>query len=85
MVAGKWLPEVRTAAGLTPVDPTVGEVAVDLVVTSVTPTSFTEAGGEVVDILGSGFPASLETSDFTQFAFADGTICTLISSTPTAM
>lgn len=56
-VAGDWTPVLMTSDGVIPVDGSVTPHSVPLTVDSVTPETLNPAGGELVTVVGSGFPA----------------------------
>jgi hypothetical protein len=88
LIAGKWKPKVYDAKGILPVSDSLIEETVALVVTSITPdTNVNPAGGDEITITGSGFPSSLTVGNiaFSLVFNEDGTICDLISTTPTQM
>ena len=63
-----------TSSGLT-------EISVDMSITSVSPTSdLNQNGGDVLTIAGNGFP---NVASYVTVEFADGTFCSVDSSTPT--
>lgn len=52
-----------TSSGIIPVDPAVVTHNVDLVLDSISPSTLNPAGGELVTVYGSGFPAATGTND----------------------
>lgn len=68
-----------TATGLVPVDPLLATLDVALIVDSVTPADISDAGGDLVTFSGSGFPSSIESLDFKEIIFTDGTVCVVVS------
>jgi len=85
MVAGSWLPKITTVVGLVPLDAGVTAHDVSLVVSTSTPSTITQSGGETLQLLGTGFPASSSTEDVVEITLDDGTPCNLVSSTPTEL
>lgn len=75
MVAGSWLPVIKTAAGAVPVDVAVAPMDVPLTLTSASPLSIFENGGDIIQIEGAGFPADTNTMDVVEITFDDGTTC----------
>lgn len=59
--AGSWLPSVVLEEGKVKVDEAVSALTIDLVVTSISPKlNLNPAGGDIITIVGSGFPESLD-------------------------
>ena len=75
MVAGSWLPVIKTAAGAVPVDANVLPMDVALTLTSASPLDIFENGGDIIQIEGAGFPADTNTMDVVEITFDDGTFC----------
>jgi hypothetical protein len=85
-VSGSWLPEVRDANGLIPVDGGVSPQVIGITASSVSPNSgLNPAGNQTLTISGSDFPASLATDDSITITFDDGSKCTIISSSSTSI
>lgn len=72
--AGSIKVEVRTGSGLIPVDSGLTAVAIDLVVSTVSPASINNQGGDVLTITGSGFPLD---PLMASVKLSDGAICAI--------
>ena len=81
--AGDHEPVVKSPKGLIPNAAGFTKYTVPLVVTSVSPnTDLNPAGGDLITIVGSGFPSRTTAPDFS-IEFDDGTLCQLESCTST--
>jgi len=60
---GEWIPELYSAHGLIPTDPSAAKIKVDCTVTSITPnTELNVLGGDTLTIVGTNFPKFLQTT-----------------------
>jgi hypothetical protein len=79
-VAGSWSPVVTDEFGIIPVASGVPDVAINIVVSSVTPsTALNPYGGTILTIAGSYFPQSLTEGNAISLTFNGGSKCEVIS------
>ena len=84
---GEWIPELYSAHGLIPTDPSAAKIKVDCTVTSITPdTELNVLGGDTLTIVGTNFPKFVADNTVEiGFSNSDGTKCVLQSSKSTEM
>jgi hypothetical protein len=79
-VAGSWSPVITDEFGIIPVASGVPDVAINIVVSSVTPsTALNPYGGTILTIAGSYFPQSLTEGNAISLTFNGGSKCEVIS------
>lgn len=74
--AGSWNVQVIDFRGLIPIDASVNKIAVELVITSISPNSaLNQLGGDILTLNGSGFDDDIS---HTTISFSDKTSCVII-------
>jgi hypothetical protein len=85
-VAGTWVPVITDQLGFYTVDPSCPEISVPLTVSSVTPSErLNPAGGNILQVVGGGFPQNLADKGQLSLNFSDGSQCTVISLSSTRL
>jgi len=84
LVHGDWTPEVRDANGLAPMASGFNIHHTTGTILDVSPkTELNKAGGELITITGTGFPASMYTAHDVLITFSSGNRCKILSMTST--
>ena len=79
-VVGNWLPAVRDANGLVPIQYTVPVHEVPLILTSFTPENINPVGGDIIIVVGKNFPSNLDDFPAFNLVWEDGTPCNILTS-----